>query len=1030
MNADEKYILPSTDLSLSLGYSNQCIQRLLNEDPGTGANAASTLDMTFVATNTLAELVWSPKRGLCLQCADRSFTNQEPSLLYGLETINMASESSSDKSLSIARKPINKEICMASLAACKLGSEVAQEDNSSMLPSSNANIIPLGGTATLNQPKEVENVVDMNSLPKEDPRRDKGEDEFKPDMAQNYPAAEEPLAKFKDICEGTHALRMEIVVAPVIHATRECEAHYAASSGRSREKMPSLLDQNKKGKMGTRDLLEHMEATAENDLENWFGENAFCVATEAVALKSADKCDSNIPQDDGLLHADKTVALKEYSSNSKFQKDCINGKSIVLADQDGDRMMLNEEDRDGSNDTVESCNSTGQISTGKRTWNFEQTLIVQNKRVKRQVHESPSSSSRPDSSFMNWIANMTKGFSRLPEGEAPLCASLSNPAQGHENADQDNKNKELKSTNVGFQSIFRSLYSRNGKRQEAVTFNSDHEMKVSKELGQENKIYDMNATPIACCMGTGTVYNQFLLTGERFNESTSGNQVGPSVHSKNIPMDLAVIRESNTNSTENINSNNLATSKEKDGTSSNFSHGKYNANSVEKVDSEIPFERKTVLDSCFRGDPLESSWVARYTSRRSGAFRNQDPSKKPTGEPPNPQLQNTDSSSNVHGNDEVAQKCSEEVSRVQNCDTAAEASSGFYKIKGQHNDKSDYKLNRIQPSSRCNSPEAMASVFARRLDALKHIVPSDDPDREDYATMTCYFCGIKGHHLRECPEIVSSELEDLLRNFSLYDVKKLSCVCIRCFQSNHWAVSCPSVCKRLRNEPERDTSLPNQCRPSKMSLDVRNDIDMKQEDTAPDALKACYYNSSGMEKDIAFNLKSNEASTSRKMPLDAKKEIASSSEDKRLNQMAPLYSAINDQISDLPYGVFDAIRSLRLTRTDVLKWLNSGLPVSHLDGFFLRLRLGKWEEGLGGTGYYAAYISGEQMESSLDKSKTSIAVNVGGMKCSVKSQYVSNQDFLEDELRAWWSATLRGGDKIPSEEELRMKVKEKKMLGF
>lgn len=31
---------------------------------------------------------------------------------------------------------------------------------------------------------------------------------------------------------------------------------------------------------------------------------------------------------------------------------------------------------------------------------------------------------------------------------------------------------------------------------------------------------------------------------------------------------------------------------------------------------------------------------------------------------------------------------------------------------------------------------------------------------------------------------------------------------------------------------------------------------------------------------------------------------------------------------------------------------------------------------------------------------------------------------------AWWSATLKGGSKIPSEEDLRLKVKEKKMLGF
>lgn len=39
-----------------------------------------------------------------------------------------------------------------------------------------------------------------------------------------------------------------------------------------------------------------------------------------------------------------------------------------------------------------------------------------------------------------------------------------------------------------------------------------------------------------------------------------------------------------------------------------------------------------------------------------------------------------------------------------------------------------------------------------------------------------------------------------------------------------------------------------------------------------------------------------------------------------------------------------------------IRWINADR--SKLDGFFLRLRLGKWEEGLGGTGYHVAYING------------------------------------------------------------------------
>ena len=39
--------------------------------------------------------------------------------------------------------------------------------------------------------------------------------------------------------------------------------------------------------------------------------------------------------------------------------------------------------------------------------------------------------------------------------------------------------------------------------------------------------------------------------------------------------------------------------------------------------------------------------------------------------------------------------------------------------------------------------------------------------------------------------------------------------------------------------------------------------------------------------------------------------------------------------------------------------MSSHTSLSLLDGFFLRIRLGKWEEGLGGTGYHVACIRGK-----------------------------------------------------------------------
>ncbi|KAM7462933.1 hypothetical protein LguiA_031054 [Lonicera macranthoides] len=132
-------------------------------------------------------------------------------------------------------------------------------------------------------------------------------------------------------------------------------------------------------------------------------------------------------------------------------------------------------------------------------------------------------------------------------------------------------------------------------------------------------------------------------------------------------------------------------------------------------------------------------------------------------------------------------------------------------------------------------------------------------------------------------------------------------------------------------------------------------------------------------------------------------------------------------------GMFDTISRLRLSRLDILnvpwpRWKNSNIPLTNLGGFFLRLRLRK-SEGLGGTGYYVACINGTQRENPTKNSKNLISVSVKGINCAVESQYVSNHDFIEDELMAWWEITSKSG-KIPTEVELKSKFEERKKLGF
>ena len=51
MNVENENIDPVINVGLALGYSNHSIQRRLSNDLGAGANAASRIDMTFVATD-------------------------------------------------------------------------------------------------------------------------------------------------------------------------------------------------------------------------------------------------------------------------------------------------------------------------------------------------------------------------------------------------------------------------------------------------------------------------------------------------------------------------------------------------------------------------------------------------------------------------------------------------------------------------------------------------------------------------------------------------------------------------------------------------------------------------------------------------------------------------------------------------------------------------------------------------------------------------------------------------------------------
>lgn len=82
MNVENENSEPVADLGLALGYSSQCTQRKLSNDSGAGANAGFRVDMKFVTSDSLSELVWTPQNGLSMKCTDCSFTDKKSSLFW------------------------------------------------------------------------------------------------------------------------------------------------------------------------------------------------------------------------------------------------------------------------------------------------------------------------------------------------------------------------------------------------------------------------------------------------------------------------------------------------------------------------------------------------------------------------------------------------------------------------------------------------------------------------------------------------------------------------------------------------------------------------------------------------------------------------------------------------------------------------------------------------------------------------------------------------------------------------------------
>ncbi|KAM5553005.1 hypothetical protein ABKV19_025307 [Rosa sericea] len=988
MDANNENIEPVTDLALD--YSIQCIQSRLNSDSGAGANAGSVLGMTFVATEPLSELVWSTDKG--------------PS------NVNLSPPQSIAGGRSIAENPLEEENFIASDTSFRVKSEAAGKDALTTSPTSDAGIMLARGSSHEYETGDVDRERANMMQP----------DQIIPFVEQSEPLLEDPVGEDIRADDGNPSREMDFLLTSKAYLVNE-----------SKDSGAFVVDQISQGSRP----LDKLESTADNDVQILRSENAYGAASQKLGSecllgdKVGDK--DSFEKVEELLPVNDSVLDKHSPTNSRIRKHRRKGKEKALSDGDLSGRMSKKAVSDGnisgrmsnegddSHESVESCNSARLVSSGKKRWGFEDQFIVGTKRFRKQIQETPGCSSyvKQNSSFMNWMSSMMKGFSKSIQDEA-LPLTVVHPDHARENSDKKlityNKNQDAGIKSIGFQSIFQSLYCPRAEDQGTRMSSGNHEIRERPEE-LEQAIIPKVFHGEKMNLGKGC-----LLPVGKFNESTCGNEVGSAIQPEILSAKVASSQEkgNNTDSVEN-----------KCGVSSTSSLGKRKKISVEHVESDPQPEGKTTDKFVHRRDLLGSLWVTRFTPKRSGLSLMSD--RYNVGA--------VLDCSNDKNNVGVKEQSVEDIvsvsgNELQECAADNAGSLAFNRNEGQSDEKSVSKLNPMLPAPKFGGSEAMASVFARRLDALKHISPSGITGNAADKIMTCFFCGIKGHHLRECSQIKDTELQDLPSKFKSYNgAEYLSSFCIRCFECSHWAVACPNATSV--GQPQLECNLSYYCSPNQTKHNAEGNMKLltgkeSQSQASVDQ------DDSRVETDLNLSWKSNAASKKmRHSSNSVKRYSASSSGQNKIKQkpVIPLSQFVNIPVTDVPKGISDSVKRLRLSRTDVLKWMDSHTSLSNLEGFFLRLRLGKSETGLGGTRYYVSCITGttgSQWESHPQNAKNSISVIVGGIRCVVEAQYVSNHDFLEDEVRAWWSATSKNNAKIPSIEDLREKVKMKKLLGL
>ncbi|KAK7268788.1 hypothetical protein RIF29_21497 [Crotalaria pallida] len=490
-------------------------------------------------------------------------------------------------------------------------------------------------------------------------------------------------------------------------------------------------------KSSSRSPLEKLESSAENNLQTFNCEST-CAAKSGILVSKSDENGNKAQGNEMMLLCDKNLPVLHSPCDNRIHTTITIGKEESLSDEDVNASLSKVENH--SRFSGESCHSAELFTIGKKRRSFQQQLTVGSKRVKQETSH-PKSFVQKDSSFMNVVSNMMKGFSQsTPDEGKSLALTIANHDHHPLCPDQQlitcNKNEDPDEQNTGSKSNFHSTYCPSLKN---VGSRNYHQLgEASKDFDLNSKVHGIHVTQLNCCAEKSSLFKQYFQSN-RFELSTQRYDAGPSLQPKVRPTNFIKSHENWKNDSKTESCYHMELSKEKEGMTQHSCSTRQNKNNNDNVDSYKLSERKETT-IYHKRDNVEGQWISRFFPKSSTTpFMIFDHLHEICGS----QLQSTDFSTLPRSHKRISylKNCKTEAreqsanhlllteaKKLQNCSMNEEASStGLKDDKGNNDHLSRQNFNPTTPFPVFGDSDAMASMFARRLGAIRHM-PTNKAD--------------------------------------------------------------------------------------------------------------------------------------------------------------------------------------------------------------------------------------------------------------------------------------------------------------